>query len=293
MNVEGADRKQRPLRYGDIAILFRSTRPMRFFEKELADQGIPYYTDKGHGFYEKQEILDLVNFLKLVENPIHGDLSLAAVLRSPFVNLSDEGLYWFARLAKKNKSQTPLYVAFERLDEEKNFSKQDKAKLKIFHELLSRVRNQKNGLSVPEILQWVLEKTQYETKILARPAGRQALANVHKLLEIARSLEEKGIYGIDDFINYVRSLSERETVEAEASIQGEGSDAVMLSTIHSAKGLEFPFLVIADLGAKLSRPIMDVFYFKIMFNGLKNFILMNFIRQNVLFLSAKTLLSIH
>jgi ATP-dependent helicase/nuclease subunit A len=99
--------------------------------------------------------------------------------------------------------------------------------------------------------------TAYEAKALTRPDGRQASANIWKLIEMAADIEDKSARGIGDFIVYLQSVSESSETEAEARIVGEEEDVVRILTVHAAKGLEFPVVVLADLGGedgRVSRP---------------------------------------
>ncbi len=265
--VEEAARLARRLReladsgeasFGDIAVLFRRTEPMRFYEKAFLEAGIPTYVVKGKGFYEKQEVLDILNFLKLLQDP-RQDIPLAGVLRSPLVRISDDALVWLARAVKKEDGETPLWEAFRSLGGIKELAGEDRAKLERFHALLSGMRGRKNRLAVSAIIQELLAATHYEAALLTQPGGKQMLANARKLSDMARSLEEKGISSADDFLSFVKSLSEAEAVEAEAAVQSEGSDSVKLFTIHKAKGLEFPCVVVADMGGKTEQNLRDAF----------------------------------
>ena len=89
----------RPVRPGDIAILFRALTDVAYYEEALRGWDIDYYLVGGHAFYAQQEIYDVVNLLRALANP--GDeVSLAGVLRSPLFALLDETLFWLARQGK-------------------------------------------------------------------------------------------------------------------------------------------------------------------------------------------------
>ncbi|MGH7198119.1 MAG: UvrD-helicase domain-containing protein [Candidatus Omnitrophota bacterium] len=259
LEVEDEEGKRRPVRFGDIAVLFRKTDPLRFYEKAFLEAAIPYYVVKGRGFYEKQEILDLLNFLRLLGDP-RQDIPLAGVLRSPLVRVSDDALLWLARAAKKNEDkEVPLWKAFEALGAIRELDPKDREKLEGFRDFLGAIRGRKNRLSVSGILRELLARTHTEAKLLTRPGGKQMFANVRKLLDLAHALEEKGVSSAEDFISFVKNLSEAEAAEAEAAVQSEESDSVKFFTIHKAKGLEFSCVVVADMGGKLEQPLRDVF----------------------------------
>ncbi len=86
----------RPVRSGDIALLFRALTDVAYYEEALRRYGIDYYLVGGHAFYAQQEVFDLMNLLRTLESP--GDeVSLLGVLRSPFFNLLDETIFWLAK----------------------------------------------------------------------------------------------------------------------------------------------------------------------------------------------------
>ncbi len=234
--------------YRDFAILMKSTTSSQLYEKELQAFSIPYYAHKGRGFYEKMEVADLLNVLEVLENP-RDDIALASVLRSPLVQLSEDALFWLAQERTTQKKER-FCEALETSAEIENLQEPDREKLDYFKAWIEELRKEKDRLKISEILQRITEKTAYEAKLLTAEAGLQACANVQKFYEIARNLEEKGIIGIEDFVRYLKSLSERELTEPEARILGEAENVVRILTIHAAKGLEFPCVILADMGAK-------------------------------------------
>ncbi|OIO38349.1 MAG: hypothetical protein AUJ72_02680 [Candidatus Omnitrophica bacterium CG1_02_46_14] len=246
------------IEYRDIAILFRSLTKSYLYEKELNDSGIPYALAKGGGFYEKPEILDFINFLKLIENP-GLDIALAGVLRSPLVHLSDDALFWIAEIAKKEDPKAPLVSALDQISKIRGLTSADRQKLEDFKRLLDGLRKAKNGLTLSEILEKILKETVYDAKVLTRPDGRQTLANVLKLISLARTMEDKNIVGVGDFIRYAEYLREAEVIENEARLTAGSENVVTLSTIHAAKGLEFSSVIVADMGRQEPKGRKDNF----------------------------------
>ncbi|PIU39918.1 MAG: hypothetical protein COT00_04450 [Candidatus Omnitrophica bacterium CG07_land_8_20_14_0_80_50_8] len=248
-SIAGAIREviKEGFRYGDIAVLFRSSKKSYLYEQELINASIPFSAARGGGFYSKPEILDLINFLRLIEDPAK-DIALAAVLRSPLVGLSDDGLYWMARFAKGEDSGTPLAFALDRPRKIKGLSAPDLEKLEKFGAFLDDLRKQKERLGLSEMIERIINETVYDAKVLVREEGNQRLANSLKLIHIAHTLEDKNIVGIRDFVRYAERLAENEIEEEEARIADDAENTVTLSTIHAAKGLEFPVVIVADLG---------------------------------------------
>jgi ATP-dependent helicase/nuclease subunit A len=239
---------RRPIEYRDIAVLLRTTTASSFYEKEFSELSVPYFALKSRGFYEKPEVKDIVHFLVILENP-NADIALAGVLRSPLVGLTEDGLFWTARHVKSRDRRRPLAEALEAVESIGGLSDRDRERLSRFQRFWSELRGRKNRYRISEIIEKILDETLYEAKTLALPEGRQKVANVRKLWEMAEHLEAQGMFGIVDFVNYLRALSERETLAPEARIQAEQANAVTISTVHAAKGLEFPCVVIADMGS--------------------------------------------
>ena len=241
---------ERDVRYGDIAILLRATTDSAIYEKELRDLDIPYFALRARGFYDKQEIADLVNFLVILEKP-YLDIPLASVLRSPLAGLSEDALFWLTRV-KENADQTPLCEALRRKDLLEPLSPEDAGKLEAFTRLFDDLAGRKDKRRISSILIHTVEKTRYDAKILGKPEGKRKLANVKKLIDMARDFETREAFGLADFVRYVKKLSIQDVRESEAQVELEKGEAVKLLSIHKAKGLEFPVVVAADLGRALN-----------------------------------------
>lgn len=239
----------RPARWRDFAILMRKTTASRLYEKELEAFGIPYFVNKGRGFYEQIEVADLVNFLRILDDPSE-NLATAAVLRSPLIHVSDDGLFWLSKKRLSARPEESLGAALLHYEEVAELSEEDRKKISVFLRLHQRLRGQKDRLRVSELLHAVVDETAYEAKLLTRPDGRQASANMWKLIEMASAVEDRNIRSISDFIRYLKSVSDSSETEAEARVLGEEEDVLRILTVHAAKGLEFPIVILADLGAE-------------------------------------------
>ncbi len=247
--VEDGTLSGRPMKWGDVAILMRSAKKAQTYERALSRLGVPFYSPKSKSFFEKTEIKDLVSLLALLDHP-DDDVALAAALRSPLASVSDDGLFWLARAAKKDDSRRrSLSRALDNLSTVEGLSEKDRLRVQVFVEFLESLRSVKNSFTVSSILEKILRWSDYECFALAGPDGIQRVANGRKLVEIARSLEEKMSLDAAEFVRYAKGMAERDETE-EARIATDGSDAVFLSSIHAAKGLEFPVVAIANLGGQ-------------------------------------------
>ncbi len=233
----------RPFEFRDAAVLVRATTHFPIYEAEFKKAGLPYLTISGRGFYSHQEIQDLIALLSALANPLD-DLSLATCLRSPFFSLNDETLYQLRRHTPSGDlTPEPIHLkdalANPPITAQPELIVRADTILKKLWSLVARV-------NVEKLLRTVLELTGYAI-VLARSDGeygRQA-ANVRKFLSMAR--DQAGA-NISDFLRRLRDLQAKEAREGEALGREPESGAIQLMSIHAAKGLEFPVLVVADLG---------------------------------------------
>ena len=118
--------------------------------------------------------------------------------------------------------------------------------------LLQRLHRRRNYIPVADTIHKLLAETRAHVGLVLRSGGEQALANVLHVAELARQYEQAGGISFRGFVDELR-MAAGETEAAEAPILEEGSDGVRLMTVHKAKGLEFPVVILADLTCKLSR----------------------------------------
>src|SRR5205823_3557563 len=194
----------------------RALDQVKAYEYALRRSAIPHYVVKGRGFFQCQEVRDVASLLATIADARDG-VALAAVLRSPFFAIDDATL---ARLA------WPAGAALRAL---------------------------RSRATIAELIAEALAATDFEAVCLTQFQGPQKVANVRKLIELARGAERRRFFTLRDFVALVHDLGEREPREPEAQLVGEQDDVVRLMTIHQAKGLEFPVVVLVDLGRRLER----------------------------------------
>ncbi len=246
--------KGRNISYGDFALLFRSTTDIKVFERALAEFDVPFYVVRGRGFYHTREVTDILNFLKVINNP-RDEINLAAVLRSPIVGINDEALFWLSYYAKiqsaeKGKKKQSLITALKDVEKMNELDTEHKNRILKFIELLEELRTKNSRNSVWSVVDEILEKTAYDTKILIELNGKQKYANLRKISELTRSFEKRDLFEAEDFFRIVDDLKLMEIREPEAPTDIEEGDVVKLMTIHAAKGLEFPVVIVPDIGKK-------------------------------------------
>ena len=243
----------RAAQFGDIALLLRSFSDVAIYEDAFARAGVPSYTVKGRGFYDCKEVKDLAALLGAIDDP-QNPIELAAALRSPLFGLSDQCLLEIAlhlheqRLAQGRSR--PLWALFDDPGEDFEWLGVERDAAVNAKDVLVALRKMRERASLTAIVEHALERTHFEAVLLGLPDGLQRAANVRKLMETAREFETHRFFGLGDFARHLRRLVQEAPREPQAQIAGEGDDVVRLMTIHQAKGLEFPIVIVADLGRR-------------------------------------------
>ncbi len=237
--VDAPTGQPRPLQPGDVAILLRSLGDAQVYEEALRDEGVDYYLAGGHAFYSQQEIYDVLNLLTAVASRVD-EIALAGALRSPLFALADESLLWMV------KSHGSLNAALAAAAPPPELSPTEAAKSARAAATLDRMRREKDRLLVAELLSLALELTGYDAVLLTEFLGPRKAANVEKLLEQARAHDRTSPGDLQGFTAQLAEFVVRAPKEALAATQTEGN-VVRIMTIHNAKGLEFPLVVLPDL----------------------------------------------
>ena len=221
----------RPVRSGDIAILSRVWAPLEIYGDALAAAGIPSVHAGGGNLLETREAKDGIVLLRFLADPTD-DLALVAVLRSPFFALDDRLLHDLAAEREKGTSW------WQRVSES------DDAHLDVAKEVLGDLLTKRRLEPPTALLQLADRLTGYTAVIANLPGAERRETDWRGFGELVGDLER----GADDAFTVVRWL--RQLHEADAQVPRppiEAGDAVSLMTIHAAKGLEWPVVVIPDL----------------------------------------------
>jgi ATP-dependent helicase/nuclease subunit A len=251
------------VQFRDIALLFRAMTDVPAYEAVLRNANIPFQTVQGKGFYQREEISDLIQLLRFLDNKTD-ELALAAVLRSPLGGVSDNALLalrcapWLNEADKENELRhfsqpRKLFYALRRHNEIAYISAEEHKQLERAGDFLRKLIERRNHYPIAHLLRFAVDESEYLTVIAANFDGAQRLANVRKLFTLAERFEHAGAHLVRDFVRYV------EEFEAIGSREGEGqiddsANAVRLMTIHQAKGLEFPVVIIPNLHHRSLKP---------------------------------------
>ena len=233
--------------YKDIAILIRSKTNLSSIENSFRNSNIPYCIIGGIGFWERQEILDIVNLYKFIVNSADS-LALIGALRSPLFSFSDNLILEFANILNMNSNENVLN-SLEKLLEITDAKEKVEWALKI----LSKLKRWEGLLSTHELLKNICETTNYSQILLTQTNGYQKIRNLEKLFQISKRFDSKNLYSAREFGTYFDVLREGSAKDGEAVLDTEDSNAVKILTIHASKGLEFDAVIIPDIHSDITK----------------------------------------
>ena len=237
----------RPAQPGDIAILLRALTNVEAYEAALRQYGIDYYLVGGHAFYAQQEIYDLLNLLRAL-NSSADVVSLIGALRSGFFSLADETIYWLAQ--HPGGISDGLFA--DSYPDQINAEQQQQARFAA--RTLAHLRDCKDRLRISELIELALSLTGYDAALLGEFLGERKLANLLKLQEQARSFQHGDFLGLADFIAQLAEFVVRQPDEPLAATHSEDTNVVRLMSVHQAKGLEFPIVIVPDINRQQQSP---------------------------------------
>jgi ATP-dependent exoDNAse (exonuclease V) beta subunit len=234
----------RPVRPSDVCLLFRRfvrgqdsvTQP---YVDALQALDVPHVLVGGRGFHQREEIDAMRVALTAVERP-DDELSVFSTLRGPLFSIPDESLFLF------RDRHGPLHP-FRALPEDDSSDSSVRDALDV----LARLHKNRNHRPVAFTIRELLDATRAQAGFALWQAGDQVLANILRLMQIARTFEESGGLSFRGFIDHLDALADA-TERADQPVIEDGVDAVRLMTVHKAKGLEFPVVVLCDVTCSLS-----------------------------------------
>ncbi len=254
------------LRWGDMAVLFRSRKHLEEIEVLFRRYEIPYQTYKGVGFFQKTEVRDFYHFLKCLVDPFD-DFSLLVLLRSSYLGLSDATLFYLSRMQGAGyweklqtlhrflEGQLALEEAvdkdFAEFLRREGFSLQvsPPERIALAH-LLQHAEFWKQLAAqgrFSRVVQSMIDALHLRPFLAAQPDGAQKLANLDKFVQTVVEFETERSPLLADFLDMLRRQIEGELQESEAPLFTEDENKVQLLTYHAAKGKEFPVVFLPFL----------------------------------------------
>jgi ATP-dependent exoDNAse (exonuclease V) beta subunit len=229
---------ERRATYADIAVLFPTTSGLDLYEEAFAAAGVPYRFEGGRLFYQRQEVRDLTQCVAAVDDPTD-ELAVVAALKSSAFAVADERLYLFRTAGGRFNPLSPVPAGH--------------AAIARAFTLLRELHAERNRRGIGAMVEEILARTRLAEVNLPRADGRQAVANLWKVAEQAHAFDRRTGATFRAFARWLAQNQERTPREVESPAIEEGEPVVRMLTVHAAKGLEFPIVVLANLGARRSR----------------------------------------
>ena len=225
--------------YGDCAVLYRTNAQSRLFEERFITASIPYKIVGGVNFYSRREIKDLLAYLKIIDNAMD-DLAVRRIINVPKRGIGATTLSRVQDYADENG--LTFYNALKMAEEIGTIGRAS-AKIRPFVMLIQSMRSKLPYISVSELLQEIIEETGYVRELEAENTeeAQQRMENIDELISKAVTYEESEEEPtLSGFLEEVALVADIDSVD-------ETQDYVVLMTLHSAKGLEFPQVYLAGM----------------------------------------------
>ncbi len=247
--------------YRDIVILVRSGGAFTdSLKRVMEEQGIPAYVTSKTGYFNTLEIVTLLNFLSVLNNP-YNDTPLFGTMLSLFGEFDENEVASLKILCQGSLYEALKYGAeFDIegiLEEREELRVLDLRALKDKSiRLLKNIESYRRLIPftpINELLRLIINNSRYLEYMSALPMGNQRRANILMLLKKAASFEQEGFRGLFNFNRYIEKLHKYESDEGEVVTLDENADVVRIMTMHKSKGLEFPICILANLSKKMNR----------------------------------------
>ena len=243
----GDPEKRIPIGPNHICLLFRrfvsrDDDMARPYLRALEARNLPHLLVGGRSFHDREEVQTIRAALTAIEWP-DDELSVFATLKGSLFAIRDEVLLEYRHVFGR-------FHPFRLPSDPPSGELQDVAESLRF---LGKLHRRRNRRPVAETIDRLLEQTRAHLAFALRPSGEQVLANVLHIRELARRYEVSGGLSFRGFVEGLNSGRDA-TDTAEAPIFEEGSEGIRMMSVHKAKGLEFPVVVMADITAKISHP---------------------------------------
>lgn len=235
-------------RYKDFAVLYRTNAQSRAMEESLIRYGMPYRIVGGVRFYDRKEIKDLLAYLRLLYQPADR-ASFLRIVNVPTRGLGAVSVEKF--LAWQSAMNLTLLQALEHAEEATVLTPKARKSLADLGEMLARLKEAAETTSLPDLIETVIRRIGYLDHLSdGSPQAEDRAENVKELVSVAREYAELGLAG---FLEEVALISDLDAVQ-------ENQDAVLLMTMHAAKGLEFPCVFMIGMEESIfpsSRALYD------------------------------------
>lgn len=238
----------RPAKYSDFTILLRTMSGWaETFKKILNSCGIPASVTTKTGYFSAQEVMTVLDYLKILDNPMQ-DIPLAAALHGLPDGFTFQELAEIKVLGMENEKSS----FYEALLLGENLSSPLGEKIRKFFAVYRKLRGKVPYTPMHELIWDFYDATNFLVYQQAFVSGEQRKANLLMLAEKARDYESTSYRGLFNFIRYIENLKKYQVDFGEANILSENEDTVRIMSIHGSKGLEFPIVFVAGMGKQMN-----------------------------------------
>lgn len=237
--------------YGDSAVLYRTNAQSRLLEERFVRENIPYKIVGGVNFYARKEIKDLLSYLKTIDNA-QDDLAVKRIINVPKRGIGATTITKVQDYADENGMS--FYAALKQAEDIPKLSKATAAKIRPFVTFIQTLRSKLPYISLEQLMDEIIEDTGYVAELDAEGTdeARARIENIDELISKIVAYEENEEHPmLSGFLEEVALIADIDNLE-------EGSDYVVLMTLHSAKGLEFPNVYLAGMEDGLFPSYMTI-----------------------------------
>ncbi len=263
--AEDIDKKLREnhkLSYKDFAVLYRTNAQSRLIEDQFVRASIPYNIVGGHNFYDRMEVRDILSYLRTIDNG-RDDINTQRIINVPKRGIGKTTIDRVTDFAQERGIS--FFEALERANEIETLKRAAISKLEPFVELIHSLRRFASENSVESLIKQIVEDTEYNDYLrdYDDENAEDRIANVGELLSKAADYritwEESAAGGMEDAAETELSgFLQEVALVADIDQVGDADDRVLLMTLHSAKGLEFPQVYLAGMEENLFPSFMSL-----------------------------------
>lgn len=230
--------RKKKLSFKDVAVLYRTNAQSRSVEDALRRGQLPYQLVGGTAFYQRREVKDVLAYLRVVANP-HDDESLLRIINIPVRGIGETTIGHLRAFAAQHAIS--VYAALQRIPEITELAARSAESMRTFRSMLTRYFSLKGSLSANELARMVVDEAGF-LRVLKEEGTPEALERRENILELLSAIslfcENAPDVRIEDFLSEAVLATSADTTK-------QNTNAVSLMTLHGAKGLEFPLVLIA------------------------------------------------
>ena len=237
--------------YGDMALLVDKRTHYATIKTVLQQLQLPYILDKEENYFQTTEISQVMSYLAIIDNP-YQDIPLVTVLKSPFVQLTEDAFANIQRFARKHhKTSLTFYqrvMMYAEAEPSDDIDEAIQQRLQQFLIQLESYRDKSRRMSVHALIWDLYQETHFIDYIRGIKNGEQRVRNLHALYDRAQQYEDNGFKGLYQFIQFINKLKENDQdIQSPVPFESDDSEenregSIHVMTVHMSKGLEFPYV---------------------------------------------------